>query len=346
MQVAGADGRFGRAFEWLGVERAWTRTRGDPGLVIAVLDAGLPPDHPWAAGIIAARESVAEGIAGIAPLVRVLPVTFGDGSDAHAPDLSHAVEHAVETGASIIHIPASTDSTTACVTRAIQYAAARNVLVVCAASPSIAAMRARAGDDPAPNQITVLSVNERGEAHPAHADAMADIAAPSFARVPRAEGHEELVDATVGGAYVSGCAALVKSQNPGWGYLELKEHLRVSGTPLPSLGNRVEAGRVLDIANAVLGPIEIDAPASGLQWSAFTDATLRWRLRYRSAFCLNTVALYRRHGDEHWRELGYARASTGQMSIPASVMRRSDGILRIACRESNFYSDEVTLSIR
>jgi hypothetical protein len=57
------------------------------------------------------------------------------------------------------------------------------------------------------------------------------------------------------------------------------------------------------------------------------------------------VALFRPRGDEHWRELAYARAGTGKMTIPASVLRRSSGELRVACRESNFRSEDVALTI-
>jgi hypothetical protein len=58
------------------------------------------------------------------------------------------------------------------------------------------------------------------------------------------------------------------------------------------------------------------------------------------------VALYRPHGDEHWRELAFARAAALKMTIPAFALRRSSGTLRIACREANFHSDEISLTIK
>jgi hypothetical protein len=61
---------------------------------------------------------------------------------------------------------------------------------------------------------------------------------------------------------------------------------------------------------------------------------------------VNVVALFRPHGDEHWRELGFGRAAAGKMTIAAAVMRRTSGLLRVACRESNFRSDDVALTIR
>jgi hypothetical protein len=83
-----------------------------------------------------------------------------------------------------------------------------------------------------------------------------------------------------------------------------------------------------------------------MSWSSLNDALLSWKLRYRSAFCINAVALYRPHGDDHWRELAYSRASSLHMVIPAAALRRSSGTLRIASREANFYSEEVALTIR
>ena len=44
--TAAEPGRFGAAFDWLGVERAWTRTRGSPDVVIAIVDEGVQVDHP------------------------------------------------------------------------------------------------------------------------------------------------------------------------------------------------------------------------------------------------------------------------------------------------------------
>ena len=145
---------------------------------------------------------------------------------------------------------------------------------------------------------------------------------------------------------MSGCAALIKSLNPGWGYHELREHILSSGNARPELAGRTQDNKVLNVADAVLGPLQLAAEGRTLQWSSLNDAELSWTMRYRSAFCINAVALYRPHGDEHWRELGYARASSLHMVVPAAALRRSSGTLRIASREANFHSDEVALTIR
>jgi membrane-anchored mycosin MYCP len=351
-------GRLGSAFERLGVERAWTRTRGGQ-VVIGIVDRGVQADHPLlgpnirdhahargapgeheiagthAAGIAAGRPCAAGEFAGVAPEARILPVRIGSGVGAQAPDLAHAIEYAAEMGASIINLAAGSDLSSPAALRAVQYAAARNVLVVRGAGGA-AGMRTPDADDPIPNVITVASL---GEDESVAVDAgAADISAPWVARVPqwRGDGHDTLRHATFAAPYVSGCAALIKALNPGWGYHEIKEHLLASARP---------STRMLDVANAVLGPLVLESEAN-LQWSTLSDAQVRWSLRYRSAFCAQVSVLYRPTGDEHWRELASARAGSLQLTVPSEAMRKSAGKMRLACRESNFYSDEVALTIR
>ena len=367
------QGRFGAAFELLGIERAWTRTRGSPGIVIGIVDEGVQLDHPLigpniqkdlaqdpgvagsheipgthAAGVAAGRMSEVEQFAGVAPDARLLPVRFTASAGPQALDPAHAIEYAVEMGASIINVSNVAAVESAAVRRAIQYAAARNVLVVCSAIDSKGAPNPGAVEDHVPNLITVLSVSEKFAPLVDCSSRSAHLAAPGFARVPqwRASGHSVLIGAAIGAPYVSGCAALVKALNPGWGYHEIKEHLIVSATPRPELEGKCRSGSMLSVANAVLGPIELVHETNTLIWSSLSDAVLEWKLRYRSALCANAVALYRPHGDEHWRELGFARAGALKMTIPASSLRRSSGTLRVASRESNFHSDEIALTIR
>lgn len=364
---AAGKGRFGTAFDRLGIERAWTRTRGGQ-VVIGIVDRGVQADHPLlgpnirrgeparepfspgeheipgthAAGVAAGRTCEVGNFAGVAPEAKILPVRIGSGAGAHAPDLAHAIEYATEMGASIINLAAGSDLSSAAATRAVQYAASRNVLVVCVAG---AVPQSQGGiDDPVPNLITVASVGESGES--SNYSPPADIAAPAFARVPewRAHGHVTVSDTALGAPYVSGCAALVKAQNPGWGYHELKEHLLASAALLPALAHASTEGRALSVANAVVGPIELVSEPN-LRWSSLNDAVVHWSLRYRSAYCAQVAVLYRPKGDSHWRELASGRAGMRRLTVPSDAMRRSSGTMRVACRGSNFYSDEVALTI-
>ena len=368
--MAGADeGRFGAAFDWLGVERAWTRTRGNPTVIIGIIDRGVQVDHPLiqpnihpnaghapgaagdheilgthAAGIAAGRQCDSSSFSGVAPEARILPVRFSSTADTAVLDLAHAIEYAVEMGASIINISHAANLEQPAVRRAMQYAATRNALIVSPATSGLAEDE----EDPVPNRLAVLSLNKGFEPLVNHVFDAAHVAAPGYGRVPdwRASGHTLQEHVTIGPSYVSGCAALLKAQNPAWGYHEIKEHLLASAQAQPLVTSGSEHVRALNIAQAVLGPIELDDDAPTLTWSALSDATVKWKLRYRSPYCVNVTALYRPHGDEHWRELAYARASALTMTIPASALRRSSGVLRIASRESNFHSDEIPLTIR
>ncbi|HEU4780473.1 MAG TPA: S8 family serine peptidase [Steroidobacteraceae bacterium] len=368
---AANQGRFGAAFEWLEVERAWQRTRGSIDVVIGIVDEGVQADHPLlgpnikrdlahnpasagsheipgthAAGVAAGRSSEVEKFSGVAPDARILPVRFTSGPGPQALDLAHAIEYAAEMGACIINVSNAGEVGTSAVQRAIQYAAARNALVVCSA-PDASSPMALADDDRVPNLINVLSIGEQWQPLAQCARQSAHLAAPGFARVPqwRGSGHSVLFGNAIGAAYVSGCAALVKSLNPAWGYYEMKEHLLASGTVRPELEGKCQTAAVLNVANAVLGPIELLSDQQSLHWTSLNDAVLEWKLRYRAALCVNAVALFRPHGDAHWRELGCARAGALKMTIAGTELRRSSGTLRIACRESNFHSDEIALTI-
>ena len=113
--TAANESRFGAAFEWLGVERAWNRTRGSADVVIGIVDEGVQVDHPLlgpniqrdlahnpasggsheiagthAAGVAAGRLSEVERFSGVAPDARILPVRFSNGTGPQALDLAHA----------------------------------------------------------------------------------------------------------------------------------------------------------------------------------------------------------------------------------------------------------------
>jgi hypothetical protein len=153
MTTAAEPGRFGAAFDRLGVERAWSRTRGSPDVLIAIVDEG------GAAG----PHGDAESFSAVAPACRVLPVRFAARAGAQALDLAQAIEYAVEMGACIINVSHAPDMSLPCVHRAIQYAATRNALVVCSAG---ADARPPEGDDDTPNVIRVMSVDEDGRPLP------------------------------------------------------------------------------------------------------------------------------------------------------------------------------------
>lgn len=166
--------------EQIGAPEAWRTVEG-AGIVIAVLDTGVDLDHPdlrdrfvrdgdgevvgkdfvdgddvpqdenghgtMVAGIAVATADNGEGIAGVAPAARLLPVRVlaADGSGRYA-DLDEGIRWAVDAGADVVNLslerarePGAVGSTVGALTTpvsAVQYAWDRGVVVVAAAGNS------------------------------------------------------------------------------------------------------------------------------------------------------------------------------------------------------------------
>jgi subtilisin family serine protease len=140
---------------------AWRTTRGNPAVVVAILDSGVDPAHPdlrgglvpgfdfvgrddtpaddnghgtAVAGVIGARADNGVGISGICPRCSLMPVKVatasGTASDATvASGMTWAVDH----GARVINLSLGGSSFSRAVDEAIRYATARGAIVVSAA---------------------------------------------------------------------------------------------------------------------------------------------------------------------------------------------------------------------
>ncbi|HEX3723128.1 MAG TPA: S8 family serine peptidase [Nitrolancea sp.] len=139
---------------------AWSIATGQPSTIVAVLDSGVQSDHPdlkgkvlpgydffdnktdtsdtvghgtAVAGIIAARGNDGIGIAGVAWNVDILPVKVGNADGAPVSVIAQGVYYAVDHGASVINLSLGSDTPSATLEGAIQYAYSHNVVVVAAA---------------------------------------------------------------------------------------------------------------------------------------------------------------------------------------------------------------------
>ncbi|MDB5101276.1 MAG: serine protease [Cyanobacteria bacterium RYN_339] len=154
--------------------QAWSMTRGDRDLVIAVVDTGVDPDHPElagrvlrgynvpnphrpphddnghgtaVAGLIAAAGKNSRGFSGVCPECKILPIKVNQPATGavSAHHIAQAIRWAVHAGASIINASVGvvqwehglTDETLDELSDAIRYALRHNVLVVCAAGPAV-----------------------------------------------------------------------------------------------------------------------------------------------------------------------------------------------------------------
>jgi subtilisin family serine protease len=140
---------------------AWTRSRGSPDVVVAVLDTGVSPLHPdlagavlpgydalnqdadaaddhghgtAVAGVIAARTNNAIGIAGVCWLCHVLPVkVLGSNGFGPTSTVAAGIVWAADHGADVINLSLGSPDSTETLRIAVRYANDRGALVVAAA---------------------------------------------------------------------------------------------------------------------------------------------------------------------------------------------------------------------
>ncbi|MET0930370.1 MAG: S8 family serine peptidase [Aeromicrobium sp.] len=151
------------ALNRLKAETVWKKSAGQ-GVVVAVLDTGVRPDHPdlpgrvlkgWdfissdnratdgnghgthVAGIIAARSDNRRGIAGLANRARILPVRVLDSAgNGNTATVARGITYAVRKGADVINLSLAGDEPDGQMEAAIAYAIRKGVVVVAAAGNS------------------------------------------------------------------------------------------------------------------------------------------------------------------------------------------------------------------
>ena len=90
-------------------------------------------------------------------------------------------------------------------------------------------------------------------------------------------------------ALVTYAAALIKTLNPGWSPMEIRDHLIASVQPSRWL-KCISGGR-LSLERAVLGPFAITAPAEGAVWGIGTAQTVTWTSSYVTGKPTTSVTL-------------------------------------------------------
>ncbi len=152
-----------RADQWhlatLNVPAAWAYSTGR-GVTVAVVDSGVDGDHPDLRGqvlpgvdlvtetgdgrtdlvghgttvsaIIAGRDDDTDGVVGIAPRAKILPIRVLDGENRYDDALivAKAVRWAVDRGAKVINLSLGGSGSSAALAAALDYAFAKDVVVV------------------------------------------------------------------------------------------------------------------------------------------------------------------------------------------------------------------------
>ena len=244
----------------LAPQQAWELSRG-AGVTVAVIDSGVDGSDPQLAGhvlpgldvidgggvgdtdclghgtfvasIIAAQPTPGIGFAGIAPGVRILPIRqTTNGQDGTLSGMATSIRSAVDQGAKVINISASSQVSNQALQDAVDYAKAHDVLIVAAADNA-----AKQGDPqtfPAsyPGVVAVGAIGEDGKrADFSETGAFVDLAAPGKDVVGLGvNGPGQLIGQGTSFAtpFVAGVAALVRAYRPNLTAAQVKHRLEAT----------------------------------------------------------------------------------------------------------------------
>ena len=226
---------------------AWSLGTGRSSTVVAVLDSGIHAANPdlsgkllsgydflsnntntddsvghgtAIAGIIAARGNDGVGIAGGAMDVEILPVKVGNADGAPVSAISQGVYYAVDHGASVINLSLGSDSPSATLQDAINYAYSKNVVVVAAAGNSPDQVSFPASFQ---QTISVAATTSDGKNVASFSSRLSrvDLAAPgenvftTYYSPTDGDSYQALDGTSFSTAIVSAAVALMRAANPG-----------------------------------------------------------------------------------------------------------------------------------
>ncbi|MFY1635503.1 type VII secretion-associated serine protease mycosin [Solwaraspora sp. WMMB335] len=246
------------AQSWLGVERVWPLTRG-AGITVAVVDTGVAANSPqlrgrvlpgidltspgqpradddcfghgtFVAGIICAAPADGTGFHGVAPDVRILPIRVANSmDDGTARLLARGIRTAVDGGADIVNISASTTVPEQSLVSAIEYAEQRDVVVVSAAANSAGQGQQIAYPAALPSVLAVGAIDSTGAlAAFSQTGAHLGLTAPGVEVVsvgPGGPGHWLGSGTSYAVPFVVGVAALVRAYRPDLSAAEVRHRL-------------------------------------------------------------------------------------------------------------------------
>lgn len=261
------------AQSWLGAERVWPLTRG-AGITVAVVDTGVAADSPqlrgrvlpgvdltspgqpradndcfghgtFIAGIISAAPADGTGFHGVAPDVRILPIRVANSMDDGTARLfAQGIRAAVDAGADIVNISASTTAPEQSLVEAIEYAEERDVVVVAAAANSAGQGTQVAYPAALPTVLAVGAIDSTGTlAAFSQTGAHLGLTAPGVEVVsvgPGGPGHWRGSGTSYAVPFVAGVAALIRAYRPDLSAAEVRHRLLTTAdhpaVALPDVG--------------------------------------------------------------------------------------------------------------
>ena len=275
-------------------KRAWELTRGE-GVTVAVIDTGVDATvrqldgqvlpgvdllgggkradddcfghGTFVAGIIAAQPTRDVGFVGIAPGAKLLPIRQSSNtSDGTSSNMAKGIKVAVDAGAKVINISAASSETSAVLEEAVQYATARDVLIVAAAANEAERGNPRTYPATYPDVVAVGAIAEDGSRGQfSEFGDFLDLAAPGVQvmSVTRGgDGHAVNDGTSYAAPFVAGVAALVRSYHPDLSASEVKHRLEATADhPAGKLPNTQIGWGVVNPYQAVASVLPEEAGA-------------------------------------------------------------------------------------
>jgi subtilisin family serine protease len=268
-------------------DKAWATQSGSPDVIVAVIDSGIDGRHPefagqllpgWdltgkepvaggnvdgyghgthVAGVIGAKSNNGIGIAGVAPGCKLLPVRiFDEFGHSTAGISAAAIIWAVDHGARVINCSWGSSMQSEGDTAALKYAADHDVVVVAAVGNSGMNEPNWPGADDGVIGVAATTDIDTWGSFSTWGD-WVDVAAPgegilSTFPVAKGNGYRIMRGTSMAAPFVTGAAALVRSQFPSMTRTQVRERLEQTAKDVIQPGKDPYAGfgRV-DMAKAV-----------------------------------------------------------------------------------------------
>jgi type VII secretion-associated serine protease mycosin len=257
----GSDSQTPWGIRQLAPARVWPFTTG-ANTVVAVVDTGVDAGAPqlagrvlpgidvvnpgrrpantdcyghgtFVAGIVAAAPAAGTGFTGVAPGVTILPVRVAtNADDVTSGGLAAGIRAAVDAGARVVNVSASTTAVDPSLAAAVSYAEQRDVVVVASAANS-----ATSGDPvtyPAayPTVIAVGAIDSNGQlANFSQTGPYLGLVAPGVGVVsigPGGPGQWQGNGTSYASPFVTGAAALVRAYHPGLTAAQVRHRLEAT----------------------------------------------------------------------------------------------------------------------
>lgn len=276
-----------------GLAKAWDITFGDPKVIIAVVDTGIDLTHPdlknkivtgynvitqgktppkddnghgtHASGIAAADTNNKIGVAGTAPKCRLMPIKALDAKGSGDTfNVALGVVWAADHGARVINMSLGGPNNET-LQRAIEYALAKNVVVVAAMGNDGKNKKAYPAALPGVISVGSIDFDKRRSEFSNYGDWITVVAPgsqilstlptyeASMTEFEKEQGYDYLDGTSMACPMVAGLAGLILSRNPNYTPEEVKQRIQSTAVDLGKPGYDIEYGHgLINAAKAIL----------------------------------------------------------------------------------------------